>query len=197
MGSGARWPHDAVLHAWWVEPGRLLAGEYPGARTAEKTAKKLQLLIDAGVNTIVDLTRPEDHLEPYREALRTACERAGLEIRYFAHPIPDMDVIDQAGYDRILACIRGEIDSGRVVYLHCWGGKGRTSTVVGCVLIDNGLDYDAASRASPSCGQARASPSKRVRRPLPNIGCCGNARLCASSRKGVDTQGLHLAFRTA
>ncbi|MEN3317369.1 MAG: hypothetical protein V7643_770 [Mycobacterium sp.] len=143
MGSRARWPHDALLHAWWVESGRLLAGEYPGACKAEKTAKKLQLLVDAGVDSIVDLTRPEDHLEPYREALRTACERAEREIRYFAHPIPDMDVIDQAGYDRILACIGGEIDSGRVVYLHCWGGKGRTSTVVGCLLIDDGLDYDA------------------------------------------------------
>jgi protein-tyrosine phosphatase len=144
MDEKTRWPHDTLLHAWWVEPGRLLAGEYPGARTAEKTATKVQLLIDADVDTIVDLTRPQDHLEPYQAALRTACERAGLEIRYFSHPIPDMDVIDQAGYDRILACIRGEIDSGRVVYLHCWGGKGRTSTVVGCLLIDGGLDYDAA-----------------------------------------------------
>jgi protein-tyrosine phosphatase len=144
MDEKTRWQHDAILHAWWVEPGRLLAGEYPGARTVEKTAKKLQLLIDAGVGTIVDLTRPEDHLDPYQETLCMACERAGLEIRYFDHPIPDMDVIDQAGYDRILACIRDEIDSGRVVYLHCWGGKGRTSTVVGCLLIDGGLDYDAA-----------------------------------------------------
>jgi protein-tyrosine phosphatase len=144
MGSGARWPHDALLHAWWVEPGRLLAGEYPGARTPEQAAKKLQLLVDAGIDSIVDLTRPEDLLEPYHEALQTVCEKAGREIRHFAYPIPDMDVIDQAGYDRILACIRGEIDSGRVVYLHCWGGKGRTSTVVGCLLIDGGLDYDAA-----------------------------------------------------
>jgi protein-tyrosine phosphatase len=144
MDEKTRWPHDTLLHAWWVEPGRLLAGEYPGARTAGKTAKKLQLLVDAGVDSIVDLTRPEDRLEPYQEALRTACERSGREIRYFVQPIPDMDVIDQAGYDRILARIRSEIDSGRVVYLHCWGGKGRTSTVVGCLLIDDGLDYDAA-----------------------------------------------------
>ncbi|KKW65721.1 hypothetical protein AAV95_05405 [Mycolicibacterium elephantis] len=36
------------------------------------------------------------------------------------------------------------MDAGRVVYLHCWGGKGRTSTVVGCRLIDTGLDYEAA-----------------------------------------------------
>jgi protein-tyrosine phosphatase len=144
VGNSAAWPHDSLLHAWWVEPGRLLAGEYPGARTPEKAAQKLQLLVDAGVDSIIDLTRPEDLLEPYQEALRAVCENAGREIRHFAHPIPDMGVIDHDGYDEILARIRDEIDSGRIVYLHCWGGKGRTSTVVGCLLIDSGLDYDAA-----------------------------------------------------
>jgi protein-tyrosine phosphatase len=42
-----------------------------------------------------------------------------------------------------LGRIRDETSSGRIVYLHCWGGKGRTTTVVGCLLIDGGLDYDA------------------------------------------------------
>ena len=55
-----------------------------------------------------------------------------------------MSVIDHDGYDEILARIRDEISAGRVVYVHCWGGKGRTSTVVGCLLIDDGLDYEAA-----------------------------------------------------
>jgi hypothetical protein len=41
MDSGARWPHDATLHAWWVEPGRLLAGEYFGAQTPDKTRQKV------------------------------------------------------------------------------------------------------------------------------------------------------------
>ena len=40
MGNGAQWPHDEILHAWWVEPGRLLAGEYPGARTPEKARRR-------------------------------------------------------------------------------------------------------------------------------------------------------------
>ena len=65
-------------------------------------------------------------------------------MRHFAHPIPDMGVIHQDGYDRIIACIHGEVDAGRTVYVHCWGGKGRTCTVVGCLLIDGGLDYDGA-----------------------------------------------------
>lgn len=142
--ADAVWPHDAVLHAWWVQPGRLLAGEYPGGHTREKAAKKLRLLVDAGIDSIVDLTRPQDLLEPYDDVLRTVCKDAGREVRHIAYPIPDMGVIDHDGYDRIVACIKAEIASGRVVFLHCWGGKGRTATVVGCLLIDGGLDYDAA-----------------------------------------------------
>lgn len=27
------------------------------------------------------------------------------------------------------------------MYLHCWGGVGRTATVVGCLLVDEGLGH--------------------------------------------------------
>ena len=144
MDSVARWPHDAILHAWWVEPGRLLAGEYPGARTPEKTRQKVRLIVDAGIDTIIDLTTPGDGLEPYEPELMAAAERAVRQVRRYAYPIPDMGVLAGEGYDAILARIRAEIDSGRVVYVHCWGGKGRTTTVIGCLLIDGGLDYDGA-----------------------------------------------------
>jgi protein-tyrosine phosphatase len=186
MDETARWPHDAILHAWWVEPGRLLAGEYPGARTAEKAAQKVRLLIDAGIDSIVDLTTPDDHLDPYQEPLPAAAKEAERRIRHFAHPIPDMGVIDPEGYDAIIARILREMGSGRVVYVHCWGGKARTSTVVGCLLIDGGLDYDAAvariaelragtRKAVDPCPESRSqhqvlreraalTPSKRRRR---------------------------------
>ena len=145
MPESAKWAHDNTLHAWWVEPGRLLAGEYPGARTPDEAAEKLRLLIEvAGIDSIVDLTTPADGLAPYREALREAAEKAERQVEHYAYPIPDMGVIGQDGYDEIVARIRNEIDCGRTVYLHCWGGKGRTSTVVGCLLIDGGLDYESA-----------------------------------------------------
>jgi protein-tyrosine phosphatase len=102
-------------------------------------------LVDAGIDSIVDLTTPLDPLEPYLKQLRAVADKAGHEVRHFSHPIPDNGVIDHDGYDEILALIRDEMSSGRVVYLHCWGGKGRTSTVVGCLLIIyEGLDYDSA-----------------------------------------------------
>lgn len=144
MGSDARWPHDETLHAWWVEPGRLLAGEYPGSWSEAKSERKLRLLMLDGVDSFVDLTTSMDGQMSYRDDLKLAAQSMGREIRHFAHPVPNTGVLDHGGYDRILARIRAEIADGRVVYVHSWRGKGRTSTVVGCLLIDGGLDYDAA-----------------------------------------------------
>jgi protein-tyrosine phosphatase len=126
-----------------VEPELLLAGEYPSSPEPGRAVQKIRLLVDGGIDSIVDLTTPADGLDSYLESLHAASREAGREIAHHSYPIPDNHVIDQAGYDRILTCIRNETDSGRRVYLHCWGGKGRTSTVVGCLLIDQGLDYDA------------------------------------------------------
>lgn len=135
------WPHDDFFHAWWVHPHRLLAGEYPGATSPEKAQAKLRLLVEAGIEVIIDLTTPQDNLAPYDEQLRVMAEQAGRTVHRHRHPIPDNSVIGHAGYDAILARIHTEINAGRTVYLHCWGGKGRTSTVVGCLLAESGLNY--------------------------------------------------------
>ncbi|WP_231748650.1 hypothetical protein [Mycobacterium sp. M26] len=128
----ASWPHDDLIHAWWVIPGRLLAGEYPSSVDPQKAALKLQALLDAGVDSFVDLTEAGELL-PYHD---------DLDATHVRFPIPDTSVIDDAGYHRILAHIRAELDAGKTVYVHCWGGKGRTGTVVGSWLIaDEGLDY--------------------------------------------------------
>ena len=39
---------------------------------------------------------------------------------------------------RILDHIDAELAAGRKVYLHCWGGIGRTGTAVGCHLVRSG-----------------------------------------------------------
>lgn len=135
------WPHDELIHAWWVEPGHLLAGEYPGALTRTRARAKLALLADAGVQTIIDLTEDVDALTPYEDLLGELAVDTGHSMRRHRYPIPDNHVVDDAGYDAILARLHTEIGAGRTVYVHCWGGRGRTSTVVGCWLIEQGLDY--------------------------------------------------------
>lgn len=39
--------------------------------------------------------------------------------------------------------IGAELDARRTVYVHCWGGMGRTRTVIGCLLADTGLDNES------------------------------------------------------
>lgn len=140
------WPHDGILHAWWAEPGRLLAGEYPGSRTPERAAEKIRLLLEAGVDAVVDLTTADEGLTPYTRHLRVAEARTGRRIRYLPRPVPDMQVLNQRGWDLLLEDIAAEIDDGNVVYVHCWKGIGRTATVIGCRMVDTGLDYAAAIR---------------------------------------------------
>ncbi|MGJ0121360.1 protein-tyrosine phosphatase family protein [Williamsia sp. MIQD14] len=149
------WPHDARLHAWWVTPA-LLAGEYPGDPDRDAAREKVGLLAEAGVSTIVDLTTPRDHLRPYEGLLPDTITRSEF-------PIPDRGVIDDAGYDDIVAHIRAEIGSGGRVYVHCWGGVGRTSTVIACVLGADGLSHD---QALERIAEARAGTRKGHRRFL-------------------------------
>ena len=48
---------------------------------------------------------------------------------------------------RILDEVDGALADGGSVYVHCWGGIGRTGTVVGCWLVRHGLDDgDAVAR---------------------------------------------------
>ena len=144
--SASSWSHDDDIHAWWVEPGRLLAGEYPGSLSEPKARVKLRILLDAGIDSFVDLTE-KDELDPYgTNLLEEEALKAGRPVpshRRFG--IRDVSVLsDDAGYDEIVDHIRNELDAGKRVYVHCWGGKGRTGTVIGCWLIDNdGLDYES------------------------------------------------------
>ena len=63
----------------------------------------------------------------------------------------------------ILATIRDEIAAGRPVYVHCWGGTGRTGTVAGCWLVEQGLTGDEALRRIAEL--RRGTPDGRFRSP--------------------------------
>jgi protein-tyrosine phosphatase len=41
---------------------------------------------------------------------------------------------------RTLDALDLALAQGRNVYLHCWGGVGRTGTTVGCYLVRHGLN---------------------------------------------------------
>lgn len=117
----------------YVVAERLLAGEYPGSADPVEAARRLRGLERHGVSLFVDLTHPSDLLEPYERLLSPPARR-------LAHPIVDMGTTTVPHMARILDDIDGAIASAGHVYVHCWGGRGRTGTVVGCWLVRHGLD---------------------------------------------------------
>jgi ADP-ribosylglycohydrolase len=135
------WPFDEAVHAWWVTHGRLLAGEYPGDRDPVRGRHKINLLVDAGIRTFIDLTSPADSLAPYAVTLETVAAARQLDLRRIEFPIPDLDVVPDNEYRRLVEMIEEHLDLGGV-YVHCWGGVGRTATAIGCFLAAQGKSYD-------------------------------------------------------
>jgi len=70
---------------------------------------------------------------------------AGIEV--LRHPVPDMDVPeDPAAFRATLDGILDRLRAGQAVVVACRGGLGRTGTAVACLLVDGGLDPEAAIR---------------------------------------------------
>lgn len=124
-------------NSYWVVPGRLLAGEYPGGTGPEDTRERIALLLDAGIDFFLDLTEPEE-LEPYDSALPEATT-------YVRKPVPDHGVpLEPEHMREILWYLADALADGRCVYLHCRAGIGRTGMTVACHLIEQGHAPEAA-----------------------------------------------------
>ncbi len=120
--------------SYWVIEQSLLAGAYPGASVGSTVGH----LVDAGITAFVNLTEDLDpasadaSLDPYDRLL-------GDGIVLVRHPMVDLGVPPHATMKRALDEIDGLLERGLGVYVHCWGGIGRTGMVVGCWLVRHEL----------------------------------------------------------
>ena len=163
--------------AYWVTAislatGRLLAGEYPGAKDPAAATRKLGRTLDAGVTTFLDLTEEAEYgLRPYAAEVVALGAARGIDVAHHRHPIPDLGTPTAADMSRILDAIDAALARGQTVYVHCFGGIGRTGTVVGCWLVRHGLrgaaalEQIAAWRAATPDGP-RLSPETAAQRAL-------------------------------
>lgn len=119
-------------------PGRLLAGEYPGAQADAEARRKLRLFLDAGITFFLDLTEPGE-LVPYASLLQEEAAARRIAVEHHRMPIPDLGTPAPAEVMRILDTIDAAIQAGHRVYVHCWGGIGRTGTIIGCYLVRHGM----------------------------------------------------------
>ncbi len=124
-----------ISNSYWVVPGRLLAGEYPGVTLRRTTLENMHALLDAGVTHFIDLTE-EGVNAPYSEALAEEADRRDIDVGYERHAIVDMEVpTSPQQMTGILDAIDAAIEAGKTVYVHCLAGVGRMGTTVGCWMV--------------------------------------------------------------
>ena len=107
--------------------GKIFAGEYPGDLSSIVAEEKIKEVIHFGVKNFIDLTE-ENELRPYTDLLPDG-------ISHYRFPIPDCNIptsIESVHklIDRIDILNK---DDG-YTYIHCYGGVGRTGTIVACYL---------------------------------------------------------------
>jgi len=127
-----------------VVPQKFLAGEYPRNYDEKSSLEKISALLEAGVTCFVDLTDENDGLKAYDYL---ACQLSKERIAIKHCPIPDLSIPASPGFaKKILDIIDAEIEKNGLVYVHCWGGVGRTGTIVGCWLARHGFKNKNALR---------------------------------------------------
>lgn len=108
---------------------QIYAGEYPRDKNESICLAKLHQFENFGITHFVDLTE-EGELAPYSNMLYPGALHLRFPIRDVSVPKRTVDVRNLVK----LICNIVDNDTQAKVYIHCWGGVGRTGLVVGCLI---------------------------------------------------------------
>ena len=139
-----------IKNSYWVIPGEIMAGPFPGSSEEFNAKLRVRSLFDLGIRAFINLqeegemvARNEIYNENYWDFFRLFLKNSGeteIEggaVRRFS--IPDKNVPSVELMKKILDEIDMLHEKKIPIYIHCWGGIGRTATVVGCWMMRHGI----------------------------------------------------------
>jgi hypothetical protein len=126
-----------ISESYWVAPNRFLAGEYPSGYNLATMRQRIDAFLKSGVNAFFDLTQPRE-LAPYEAILKEQARIYEVNATYQRFAIRDHDVPSRETMTTILDALDAALNEGRNIYVHCFGGVGRTGSIVACHLIRRG-----------------------------------------------------------
>jgi len=166
---------------------RIFAGEYPGDGDEERAREKIKSLQRCGITTFIDLTE-EGELCPYEHLLPETMKHVRFVIK--DQSVPD----DTSSVSSLVEQILNDVDKDQhaKIYIHCWGGVGRTGTIVACLLARmNGTNYNETiqdfNRLWETCPKSERRNSLENREQHEFI-----ARFIEDSEKGKQKDALLL-----
>jgi protein-tyrosine phosphatase len=129
-----------INNSYWVIPEHFRAGEYPGSILDHEAKAKLRWLIEQRIDYFLDLTEAgESGLKPYIHLLEEVSSQYQSVVMHKRISIRDLSTPSTEEMLQILDTIDVSLSEGHNIYIHCYGGKGRTGTVVGCYLTRHGM----------------------------------------------------------
>ncbi|KAL3153369.1 hypothetical protein ABBQ38_011709 [Trebouxia sp. C0009 RCD-2024] len=176
----------------WVVRGQVLAGAYPASTDDKETDKILTILLERGIEVFVclqaevSLNIPEcmwragRGLRPYIKDAQRILTRARLngsaritqsKLNFLHLAIIDGSITTDSAISRLAEDCCDRVRAGEKLYIHCWGGHGRTGTLVALMLARlydltcaDALKYTQAFHDSRRYPQNVRSPQTAIQR---------------------------------
>ena len=152
----------------WVMPGWLLVGAYPASVNDEENYSLLSSILVQGVSMFVCLQKEYQTegvteemwrhglaLRPYfdsalevtkllraDENLAKQNVRITPELKFVHFPIEDCSVGDDDAVLELAEQLVEHLLHGETLYVHCWGGHGRTGTLI-CIMLHMMYEMEA------------------------------------------------------
>lgn len=217
MAGPTPWSNYVIRHADGHSGPMVLAGAYPASLDDVETERILTTLLEMGINTFVclqaevNINTPESAwrkghgLRPYikdaQRILSRAHEQGNPRIAQskidFLHlPIIDGSVTTDSAMSRLADDCCDRVLKGERLYIHCWGGHGRTGTLVAVMLgrlysipYTLALRYTQAFHDSRIYPQGVRSPQTPVQRAQVRDGGDQRGSFCGRSSAGLLAEG--------